>query len=248
MNVSALQIHQALEAVASLRAQRAAHAGLASASLAIKRFQAERFTATYADLLKAPRYQAATQFFLTELYGDKDYGDRDQQFARIASTIARLFPQAVVNTAGALAEVHALTEHLDNQMALYWLAQETAAPNMSQITRYIACWQQVANPATRHEQLKVVLALGQSLNALTGKPGLRTLLKMMRAPAAAAGLKSLQEFLETGFDAFAAMRGANEFLEVINQRETEWIAMLFSIDTVACETKLSHLMGPQGGR
>ena len=242
MNASALQIHQALEAVAHLRAQRAAHAGLASASLVIKRFQAQRFMATYADLLKAPRYQAATQFFLGELYGDQDYGDRDQQFARIASTIAKLFPQAVVNTAAALAEVHALTERLDNLMALQWLAQEASEPNVLQTTRYIACWQQVADPATRNEQLKVVLALGQSLNALTGKPGLRTLLRMMRAPAAAAGLGSLQKFLETGFDAFAAMRGADEFLRVISLRESEWIAALFSSDTVACETRLDHLM------
>ena len=119
MNASAQQIYQALEAVARLRAQRTANAELSSASLVIKRFQAQRFTATYADLLQVPRYQAATQFFLSELYGDKDYGDRDQQFARIASTIAKLFPQAVVNTAAALAEVHALTEHLDNQMALH---------------------------------------------------------------------------------------------------------------------------------
>ena len=214
MNASAQQIHHALEAVALLRAQRAADPDLASASLAIKRFQAHRFTATYKDLLENRRYEAATKFFLTELYGDKDYGSRDQQFARIASTIARLFPQAVVNTAAALAEVHALTESLDNQMALQWLALEDATRIEGAAACYTACWRRVADSATRHEQLQVVLALGESLNSLTGKPGLRTLLKMMRAPAAAAGLGSLQNFLETGFDAFAAMRGADDFLKV----------------------------------
>lgn len=239
MNASAQRIHEALETVALLRAQRTADPGMAKASLDIKRFQAKRFQATYGDLLKSPRYAAATQFFLTELYGEKDYASRDQQFARIASTIAKLFPQAVVNTAAALAEVHALTEQLDSQMARHWLTAE----NGNQAARYIACWQQVGDAAVRHKQLEIVLALGQSLNDLTQKPGLRTLLKLMRVPATAAGLESLQKFLETGFDAFSAMKGAGDFLELIGQREAEWIAALFSSDTVAIETRLELLMG-----
>ena len=242
MNASALQIHQALEVVASLRAQYAANPELAAASLEIKQFQATRFQATYGDLLKSPRYQPATQFFLTELYGDKDYANRDQQFARIASTIAKLFPQAVVNTAAALAEVHALTERLDHDMAQQWLSLKVQ-PNLSPAARYIACWRKVADPAARQKQLDVVLALGSSLNELTRKPGLRTLLKMMRAPAAASGLASLQRFLESGFDAFAAMRGADDFLTLIHRREADWIALLFTEDAVACETRLNQLMG-----
>lgn len=242
MNASAHQIHEALEAVALLRAERAAHPALALASLKVKRFQAKRFQATYADLLKSPRYEQAARFFLDELYGDKDYANRDQQFARIASTIAKLFPQAVVNTAAALAEVHALTERLDNEMAQQWLDAEASASTSTTAARYVACWRRVADPAARHKQLEVVLALGRSLNDLTRKPGLRTLLKMMRTPAAAAGLGSLQKFLESGFDAFAAMRGADEFLTLIGRRETEWIGSLFFDDAVACETKLGQLL------
>lgn len=241
MNASSQQIHQALEQVALLRAQRTAQPMLAAACVKIKRFQAIRFQATYGDLLKSPRYEPATQFFLKELYGDKDFANRDEQFARIASTIARLFPQAVVNTAAALAEVHALTERLDNEMAQQWLATEMSAPNLSTIGRYIACWRLVADSAARHKQLDVVLALGRSLNELTRKPGLRTLLKMMRAPASAAGLAALQKFLEAGFDAFVAMRGADDFLALICRRETDWIESLFADATIDCENKLERL-------
>ena len=87
-----------------------------------------------------------------------------------------------------------------------------------------------------------MLALGQSLDSLTRKAGLRTLLKMMRGPAAAAGLGSLQKFLEVGFDAFQTMRGADEFLKLITLRETDWIQRLFEEDAVACETKLNDLL------
>ena len=181
-------------------------------------------------------------FFLNELYSDKDYAERDQQFARIASTIAKLFPQSVVATAAALAEVHALTERLDDAMAHAYLALQTGNPSQREAARYIACWRQVANPAARHQQLDVVLALGRSLDSLTRKPGLLTLLKMMRGPAATAGLASLQKFLEAGFDAFKTMRGADEFLELITLRETDLIQRLFDEDTVACETKLTELL------
>ncbi len=246
MNATADHIHHALETVAQLRQQRMGQPGLASANAAIKRFQARRFQATYPDLLQSPRYKTAASFFLFELYSDKVYAERDQQFARIASTIARLFPQAVVNTAAALADVHALTERLDDAMAHAWLASQAERPNQNDPARYIACWRQVADRAARQQQLDVVLALGQSLDSLTRKPGLRMLLKMMRAPAAAAGLGSLQNFLETGFDAFQAMRGAEAFLMLITLREGDWIQRLFEEDAVACETKLTELIAFDG--
>jgi hypothetical protein len=243
MDASAQQIQLALQAVADLRQQRGADASLARASAAIKHFQARRFQATYADLLGSARYKSAARFFLYELYSDKDYADRDQQFARIASTIARLFPQAVVNTAGALAEVHALTEKLDDLMARHWLADTEETPSSTEAARYIRCWRFVADDAARQRQLDVVLELGHALNLLTRMPGLRTMLKMMRRPAGAAGLESLQKFLEAGFDAFADMRGAEEFLALIRERETKWIKLLFEDDPATCEMHLTHLLG-----
>lgn len=242
MNASADQIHLALVAVAQLRQQRAGNAALLSAHAAIKRFQALRFQATYPDLLNSPRYKATAQFFLYELYSDKDYSERDQQFARIADTIGKLFPQSVVNTATALAEVHALTEQLDHAMAVQNAASIANEPALNDTARYITCWRRVSNPAARSQQLEMVLALGESLNGLTRKPALRTLLKMMRGPATAAGLGSLQKFLESGLEAFQNMGGADEFLKLIAERETQWINYLFEDDAVACENKLTALL------
>ena len=55
--------------------------------------------------------------------------------------------------------------------------------------------------------------MGNELAQLTRKPGLRTMLRMMRKPAHAAGMGALQQFLESGFDTFgqlARQRGAVE--------------------------------------
>jgi hypothetical protein len=242
MDPAANRIREAMQSVSLLRQSRMADPALQAACLEIKRFQAQRFKATYADLLVNPRYQRAALFFLNELYGDKDYAQRDQQFSRIASTVARLFPAAVVETAAALAEVHALTEDFDDRMAQQW----RIATESSVAARYIQCWRAVADMPARGRQLQVVLHLGQELDRLTRMRGLRSLLRMMRAPAAAAGLSALQSFLEKGFDAFANMKGAREFLAVVKERESAWMASLFNDDAVACETRLLQLLGGTG--
>lgn len=242
MDESTQKIHQALQTVARLRHERLSNTNLAHANFEIKRFQAHRFQASYADLLCDPRYMQAAQFFLRELYSDKDYAERDEQFGKIAGTVAKLFPQAVIDTTTALAQVHALTESLDDSMARQWLIDTCQQAQSSPQARYVRCWRLVEDEAARTKQLSVVLLLGHELDRLTRKPGLRTLLKMMRRPAGVAGLSALQLFLESGFDAFAEMHGAQAFLSVIAERETEWIRLLFDSDTVTCETKLANLL------
>ena len=94
---------------------------MAQAVSEIKAIQASRFTGKYFDLLHTPQYQPATQFFLEELYSEKDYSQRDAQFSRIAGTLERMFPKQVVQTAVSLAQLHSLTEDLDLAMAQIWL-------------------------------------------------------------------------------------------------------------------------------
>lgn len=241
---AARTIRDAVDAVARLRALAASSPGLAAAIGDVKRLQARRFAGTYPDLLRAGIYQAASRFFLEELYSDKDYTLRDAQFARIASAIETLFPAKVVGTAVSLAQLHALTEQLDHRMAQAWLAQDVSK---FEARRYCVAWQEVDARGERERQLASVLALGHELLRLTRTPGLRTMLRMMRGPASAAGLSSLQGFLERGFDTFAAMareRGAGEaFLRIVEERESALLVTLSEADLVACETELARILG-----
>jgi hypothetical protein len=242
---AAQKIRHAVAQVSLLRQAVLADPALATALQQVKRVQSRRFAGTYADLLSAGPYAAASGFFLTELYSDKDYADRDAQFARIAGAIERFFPQQVAGTAVALAELHAVTEDLDQAMAVDWRAQ--ARSELSDAVRYTMAWRGVGRRSERESQLKVVLGIGEQMARLTRTPGLRVMLKMMRGPAVAAGLASLQRFLETGFDTFAAMArkpgGAEEFLGIIQERESALLAMLFDAPLVACETELARTLG-----
>lgn len=221
-------IRQALARVAALRAAAEADRSFAEAVAAVKRFQALRFAGSYCDLLAGPIYAAPARFFLRELYGPHDFRARDDQFARIAGTLARVFPARVVDTSRALAHLHALSETLDFDLARLWASHGQTS---DAAIRYIRCWRSLGRRRQRFEQLRAVIAIGQELVALTRRRGLHAMLRMMRGPAAAAGLHSLQRFLESGFDTFAAMSRqpglAEGFLSVVDSRESQLIDSLF---------------------
>lgn len=236
-------IRDAVAKVSELRQTAASDPTLAQAVRHIKRIQARRFAGTYADLLHSEQYRPAALFFLDELYSEKDYSLRDAQFARIAGALERIFPKQVVQTAVSMAQLHRLTEELDLAMATHWIHLE----EVDDASSYLKVWRAVGRRSDRHSQLAAVMDVGRELDRLTRTPGLRLMLKMMRGPASVAGLGSLQNFLELGFDTFAAMgrkgQGTDAFLRTVMDRESELINRLFDADTVACETEFTRVLG-----
>jgi hypothetical protein len=236
------EIRQSLKRVAKLRQTAALEEPLSAATAAVKRLQARRFAGTYPDLLASPTFAPSATFFLEELYSAKDFSDRDAQLARIAGALERTFPEAVLATVCALAQLHLQTEELDLAMAQAWCLH----PETGEATRYLQAWRSVGQRMSRDWQLATVLDIGQTLGSLTRKPGLRLMLKMMHKPAQMAGLGALQAFLESGFDHFSGMAKAGavaEFLETIRARESDWINRLFDAKSVTCETELTHTLG-----
>jgi hypothetical protein len=226
-------IAAALAVVHELRVIQSAHPALLQAVRSIKRAQCQRFRHSYADVLVHPDWGQAAQFFLNELYGDRDFSQRDDQFSRIAQPLQRLFPQSVVGVATTLAQLHALSEQLDHAMGCSLLLNGSIAVTESvALNGYVQAWRATGHRPARADQLTLVLHLGHELARLTRTQGLRMMLRLMRSPAHAAGLQHLQEFLELGFDTFAALQrsesGVAGFLTLVKERECEWMERLFS--------------------
>lgn len=236
-------IREAVADVARLRQESRSVPNAGAAVALVKRIQARRFAGTYADMLEAGTYAAAARFFLEELYSDRDYADRDAQFSRIAGAVEKLFPRDVGQTAAALAQLHALTESLDHDMAR--IAPPLLA--LDDVGGYVRAWQAVGRREDRRRQLETVIAIGAEMTRLTRLPGLRMMLRVMRGPAAAAGMSSLQRFLESGFDTFAEMArvrgGTAAFLGAIREREQRLMDLLFDLDIQAGETELRQILG-----
>ena len=225
MAASAADIARELEIVEAERQRRLASPALREKVTALKAFQQRRFSHTYADLLQSPRYGPPARFFLEELYGPADFSARDAQFARVAPTIARLFPSELAETFAILSALHALSETLDSAMAER-LGVARIAP-----VDYIAAWQAVGREDDRNRQIDLTLAVAAQLDRVTRLPLLRNALRLMRGPARAAGLSDLQRTLEVGFDTFKAMKGADEFIAFIGDRERALATALFAAGT-----------------
>ncbi|RQP22941.1 hypothetical protein DZC73_17570 [Albitalea terrae] len=222
MNSDAQTILGHLETVGEERARRDRDPGLDARVIALKTYQQRRFAKTYADLLPTDRYGPASRFFIEELYGPRDFADRDAQFARVVPALVRLFPREIIATVSALAQLHALSEQLDTETATH--LESADALNAFTYTR---AWQAAGRRDDREKQIELTLQVGRSLDRLTRNPLLRHSLRMMRGPAKGAGLSDLQRFLETGFDNFKTMHGANEFLGTIEARERRLARDLF---------------------
>lgn len=239
MPASTQSILSQLDIVARERALRAADPLLLASVEAVKAYQQRRFSLTYGDLLRSSRYAGAARFFLDELYGPRDFSERDAQFARVVPALVRLFPHEIVETVDTLARLHALSESLDTGMGRQLLG---ITPDRAS---YVRAWQAVGDRGDREAQIALTLSVGRDLDRLTRKPLLRTTLHLMRGPARAAGLPALQQFLEFGFDTFKAMGGADEFIAIVGERERLLARTLFEfpLGSVADAQTSSLLLG-----
>src|SRR4051812_9483400 len=225
MSPATRSLQRHLEALVALREAKGVPRGRLAA---LKAWQAERLQRTYADLSRQPRYAAATRFFLEDLYGPKDFTARDDAMIRILPTMSKILPESAVETAALAMELEALTEALDQRVA-------RALPARGEITEtnYAQAYREATTRAERRKQVALGVAVGRRLETLVRKPFFLRTLKLMRTPAKVAGLGELQDFLERGFAAFAAMHGAEAFLATLEAREEAIIAGLFSGGTKA---------------
>jgi hypothetical protein len=216
---ASLQRH--LERLHEMRG-RESHGRMPPRLVELKAWQAARLARTYADLDADPRYTKATEFFLDDLYGTKDFSGRDEAVRRIYPIMVRTLPEAAVETAALAIEVDALSEELDRRVSA--VLEEGPITEAS----YARAYRKAGTRAERMRQIELIDEVGRRLDALVVKPWLFATLKLMRGPAKLAGLQDLQAFLERGFEAFHCMGGADHFLATIDSRETLVLNRLFS--------------------
>jgi len=149
------------------------------------------------------------------------FGPEDQFFNKFAA-MARILPASAIETAALAIELEALSEDLDRR-----LARALSAGPITEAT-YADAYRSSSTRGERERQVELIGEVGRRLDALVKKPLVFGTLKLMRRPARLAGLADLQDFLERGFDAFRAMRGAEPFIELVRERETAILNRLFS--------------------
>lgn len=220
----AAELQRQLEAARRLRLSRAADPCPAD-HLRLRAWQSARLARSHADLLGEPRHAAAAHFFLDELYGAHDFTERDAQLARVLPRLVSSLPARALATLVDALALDALSESLDAEMVAQ-LRRSARAADLDACA-YADAYRAVGRAEDRARQIELTGAIGHALDQLTRLPLLGATLRLMRRPAELAGLAGLHRFLQSGYDAFRSMHGADAFLARILQRETTLMQRLF---------------------
>ncbi|MCF8197789.1 MAG: hypothetical protein K9J42_03410 [Sulfuritalea sp.] len=192
----------------------------------LKEWQAARLARTYSDLLASPRYRPAAEFFLSDLYGPKDFRTRDDELARVVPIMVHVLPARALMTLLEAVKMDTLSESLDTAMVLALRKHGNA--KAIDWPAYAAAYRSCGRMKDRKLQIALIDKIGKTLDRLTHIPLIRISLKLMSGPAQLSGLGDLHSFLHRGFDAFSFMKGADEFLAIVTQRETALMEELFA--------------------
>lgn len=196
---------------------------------ALRRWQSNRLAAGFADFLTDPILRPAAEFFLSDLYGDRDFSARDRDAAKILPIMSRLLPESLLCAATDAIELAVVSHAFDLRMAEA-LQQRPDPLADIRIEEYVQAYRNVGLPHLRRHQITLILRVGHALDAAVHKHGVAKLLRASKLPAQLAGVSELQQFLQRGFTAFAALGGAEWFLGEIASRESVAMKRLFAGD------------------
>ncbi|WP_242107396.1 FFLEELY motif protein [Luteimonas aquatica] len=192
----------------------------------LRRWQTERLTRSFRRFLDDPRRRPAAEFFLSDVYGDRDFTRRDADIARVLPMMQRLLPKRLLETVADAIELGVLSHALDLRMAE---ALQALAPRRKRLDAalYGEAYRAIGLPRLRARQIGLIRSVGAGFGRALKMPGVAALLAFSRGPAKLAGLSELQGFLERGYAAFEALGNADRFVAEIERDEREVSRKLF---------------------
>lgn len=193
--------------------QQIAQTNISARIRALQNWQTQRLLITHEDLWQSKRFKPAMQFFIDELYGPRDFSERDNELARVVPKMAKILPAKALISLEAALKLNCLSLELD--MSLIHALGDAEINRVSYFDGYRAC----NNRPKRETQIQLLENLGDDLAQVVKISGISTILLLSRKPAKVAGVKSLHEFLENGFKAFKKLGDVNDFMGPIISRE-----------------------------
>ena len=222
----ARRLTASIEAAARLRETALRSRDAALARNRLRTWQAARFARTHAFFLGRAEYAGAARFFLTDLYGPKEIGDRDVLMRQAAPIMAKTMPVAGLAAIADAIDLDALSESLDADMVAA-LGDDIAH---IEAAAYGRAYRAIGRREDRARQIDLIGHLGGALEGLARQRLIGVALAAMHKPARLAGLGELQDFLERGYEAFAKMKKVAPFLDALVSRERAVSRALFSGD------------------
>ncbi len=195
----------------------------------LRAWQAQRLARTYADFLEQPRYRPACLFFLEDIYGPRDFSQRDHDLEQMYEFTQRFIPGEMLRPLALTVRLHHLTQELDRQL-LDVLVKQLGVTDTLTAPLYAEAYRRCDNYTERVRQIDLIDDIGKRLDGLVRSPLVGAMLAVAKGPARRAGWIDLMEFLEHGFTAFKHMRGGSYFLSTVREREMGILDRIYAND------------------
>ena len=182
-------------------------------------WQLENLLPFFADLYEQPGYEEAIDFTMHDLAG-VGISSRDRDLERAAPAITRMLPLGALQTIAKAAEMNARVLKSNIAICRALLVRNELPDVITERSYCIAC-RKASSLEELVELVHLITGLGKTLKSLVHIPMIGTTLRVMRAPAHAAGFGALQDFLERGYSTFKQIPDIGLFLSEIENRMVE---------------------------
>ena len=241
-----LNADQIIQHIYQLNARRdlAVKMGRLEAVMQLQEWQCKRLLTTHADLRAEPEFAEAMQFFVDELYGPKDFSQRDKDLTRVIPKLAAVLPEKALKALNDALRLNTLSFDLDLDM-VNALCELNDIEDFSRFNidsdAYATAYRSVDRRHERETQIDIIEQLGLQLADVVRVKGISLLIKMARKPAEVAGVKTLHEFLADGFKSFKKLGNVRDFLDPIVNRERQIMEALLSTDFTLAQSPLPEV-------
>lgn len=184
----------------------------------LREWQSTRLAWTHHDLLENPRFRPATRFFLSDVYAPRDFSQRNFDIQKAYNAMRKAVPERAVHVLAETIELHQFTDELDAKLADALFDRLNVGDHLTPQS-YAEAYRICDNYDDRVRQIDMIVKIGRSVDKIVRLPFIGLTLRLAHTPAVMAGWNELQGFLERGYAAFKHMKGAEEFLNVIETRE-----------------------------
>lgn len=170
----------------------------------------------YDDFCVSEENTAAVDFVVSELTGI-GISDRDHDLSRVVPAMVRMLPDKALQTIAVAMELNSRILTINLSICRELFTKLPSANKISERNYCLAC-REVSRLDEFLKLVELTKQVGQSLNHVVKLPMIGLILRAMRSPARLAGFGSLQDFLETGYHTFKAIKDVDQFLDDISDR------------------------------
>jgi hypothetical protein len=192
--------------------------------LALQIFQSNRLRRDYHDLAEIPVYEPLGEFFFNDIYGPRDFSQRDQEGRRLQHFIGWL-PGVQLRDLEEVLELLDLTNQLDEDLARrMW--QANVGTDFDEMT-YEHFYRIADKYDERLRQLTLVRTTLYNVFRLSRSHILGLALRRLHVVVCLVGIGQIHSFLQRGYEALQNVSAIEHFAETIYRRELDRLNRIY---------------------